>query len=79
MTDITEITWNNGGEMRTEPCSRGNRRRDSIMGKIEMECSLEDRKILLCVEGFFAKVREEFEKMCEGEYELGFYIWRREK
>ena len=70
MTDITEVTWNNGGEMRREPVRKTK--------KIEMECSLEDRQVLLCVEGFFEKVREEFGKMCGGKYELGFYIWRRE-
>ena len=71
MTDITEDSWNNGGEMRTEPVRKTK--------KIEMECSLEDRQVLLCVEGFFSRMREEFEKMSGGEYELGFHIWRREK
>ena len=42
------------------------------------ECLTEDRKVLLCIEGFFCKIRDEFEKMCGGKYEIGFYIWRKE-
>jgi hypothetical protein len=30
------------------------------------------------MEGFFCKIRDVFEKMCGGKYEIGFYIWRKE-
>ena len=42
-------------------------------------CLVEDRKVLLCMEGFFCKIRDAFKEMCGGKYEIGFYIWKCEK
>jgi len=41
-------------------------------------CLTEDRNVMLCMEGFFCQIRDEFEKMSGGKYEIGFHIWRKE-
>ena len=41
-------------------------------------CFVEDRKVLLCMEGFLCKIRDAFKETSEGKYEIGFYIWRKE-